>query len=97
MLKKDNLKLGIAIGLIAPLLGLLILYFIKFPSVSFGEFIDFMVHNHALITSLGSLSLLANVGIFTLYINAHKDNTAKGIFATTLLYGTAIILIKLFY
>lgn len=94
-LKKDNLQLGIAIGLIAPLLGLVVLYFIKFPSVSFFDFFDFFIHSKALITSLGSLCLLANVIFFTVYINTHRDETAKGIFVTTLFYGIAILLLKL--
>ena len=33
-----------------------------------------------MITSVGSLSLLANVILFTIYVNTHRDNTAKGIF-----------------
>lgn len=95
-LKKDNLKLGLVIGLLMPLLSLVVLYALKFPSVTFAEFFEFFIQNNSLITSLGSLSLLANVAIFTVYINTHKDNTAKGIFAVTLLYGITILLIKLF-
>lgn len=94
-LKKDNFKLGLVIGLLAPLLGLVILYFIKFPSVSFGEFLRFFVTENRLITSLGSLCLLANVAFFTLYINTHRDKTATGIFVVTLIYGISILLLKL--
>jgi hypothetical protein len=43
-----------------------------------------------------SLSLLLNAAIFTLYINAEKDHTAKGIFVTTLVYGLIILSIKTF-
>ena len=95
MLKKDNLQLGLVIGLIAPLLGLVVLYFIKFPSVPFSDFLDFFIHTKALITSLGSLCLMANVIFFTIYINTHRDNTAKGIFVTTLIYGIVILLLKI--
>jgi hypothetical protein len=95
MLKRDNLTLGMIIGLLAPLLGLVILYFLKFPSVSFGEFLVFFFENNRLITSLGSLCLMANVVFFTIYLNTHRDITAKGIFIVTLIYGVAILLIKL--
>ncbi|MFN2458158.1 MAG: hypothetical protein ABR502_08165 [Chitinophagaceae bacterium] len=93
--KKDSLTLGIIIGLIAPLLGLVILYFINFPSVPFVEFLDFFLNNNRLITSLGSLCLLANVVFFTIYLNTNRDVTAKGIFLVTLVYGVAILLIKI--
>lgn len=95
ILKKDNLKLGVVLGLIGPLLGLIVIYFIKFSSTSFGVFIDEFFHNNKLITSIGSLSLLANVVLFTVYVNTHRDSTAKGIFIITLIYGIAILVLKL--
>ena len=95
ILKKDNLKLGVILGLIGPLLGLIVIYFIKFSSTSFGVFIDEFFHNNKLITSIGSLSLLANVVLFTVYVNTHRDSTAKGIFIITLIYGIAILVLKL--
>jgi len=73
--------------LIAPLLGLVILYNINF--------LDFFLGENRLITSLGSLCLLANVVFFTLYINTRRDKTATGIFAITLIYGISILLLKL--
>ena len=95
ILKKDNLKLGLILGLIGPLLGLVVIYFIKFSAVSFGDFLDEFFNNNKLITSIGSLSLLANVVLFTLYVNTHRDTTAKGIFIITLVYGIAILVLKL--
>jgi hypothetical protein len=93
--KKDNLKLGLALGLIGPLLGLIVIYFIQFPSYSFGDFLSSFFNDHKLITSIGSLSLLANVVLFTLYVNTHKDYTARGIFIVTLIYGIGILLLKI--
>jgi hypothetical protein len=97
ILKKDNLKLGIILGLLGPLLGLVIIYLVKsdYRSISFGEFFDLFINTNRLITSIGSLSLLANIILFTLYINTHRDNTAKGIFIVTLIYGIAILLLKI--
>jgi hypothetical protein len=96
ILKKDNLKLGLILGLLGPALGLIVVYFIKFRSLGFGEFLDFFFNDSKLITSVGALCLLANAVLFTIYINTHRDNTAKGIFATTLVYGIAILVIKIF-
>jgi hypothetical protein len=93
--KKDNLRLGLGMGLVGPFLGLLIVYKIKFPGLSFKEFLDFFMNSNRLITSIGSLSLLANVVFFTLYVNTQRDTTAKGIFIMTLIYGVGILLLKI--
>ena len=94
--KKDNLTLGLALGLVGPLLGLVIVYFLKFPSYKFMDFLEYFMNDNRLITSLGSLSLLANVVLFTIYVNTHRDETAKGIFIVTLMYGIGILVLKLF-
>jgi hypothetical protein len=95
ILKRDNLKLGLVLGLIGPLLGLVVIYFIKYSSSSFKDFLDEFFNNNRLITSIGSLSLLANVVFFTLYVNTGRDKTAKGIFLVTLIYGIGILVLKI--
>ena len=94
--KKDNLRLGLVLGLLGPLLGLVVVYFVKFPSYTFQLYLENFMNNNSLITSIGSLSLLANVVLFTIYLNTNKDETAKGIFAVTLMYGIGILVLKLF-
>lgn len=98
ILKRDNLKLGIILGFFGPILGLIAVYFIKpeFNLLGFTEFLDLFISTNKLITSIGALCLLANAVLFTIYINTHRDNTAKGIFVTTLIYGIAILILKLF-
>ena len=95
MLKKDNLRLGLALGLIGPLLGLVIIKFIRFPSYPLREFLEYFMNDNKLITSIGSLSLLVNVVLFTIYVNTHRDETAKGIFIVTLMYGIGILVLKI--
>lgn len=96
-LKKDNLKLGLILGLLGPLLGLVFVYLLKddFSGLPFGDFVDLFLHDNKLITSIGALCLLANAVLFTIYINTQRDKTAKGIFVTTLIYGIAILILKL--
>jgi hypothetical protein len=95
LFKKDNLRLGLALGLIGPLLGLVIIYFIRFPSSTFMEFLTFFMNSNKMITSIGSLCLFANVILFTIYINTHRDDTAKGIFLISMLYGIGILILKI--
>ena len=97
ILKKDNLKLGLILGLIGPLLGLIVIYFVRedFRSLTFSEYLEYVFTDNKLITSIGSLSLLANVILFTLYVNTRRDKTAKGIFLVTLVYGIGILVLKI--
>lgn len=93
---KDNLKLGLVLGLLGPIAGLVVVYFVRFSSFTFLEFLDNFIHENKLITSIGSLSLLANAVLFTLYVNTNRDKTAKGIFIVTVIYGIGILVLKIF-
>ena len=95
-LNRDNLKLGLLLGLISPLLILLLIYFMKFSSFTFEEFMNTFFRERSLITFFGVWCLVGNIALFTLYINTRKDQTAKGIFAVTLVYGIGVLVLKLF-
>lgn len=97
--KKDNFYLGLILGVIAPILGMFLFKYVKFKVFSFKEVIQFMMLEPGYRTlSVGlSLSLLLNAALFTIYINTNRDHTAKGIFVTTVLYGSVILLIKTFF
>ena len=95
ILKKDNLRLGLVMGLIAPILSLVIYYFVKFyPTYSFKEFLDFVRNNKSQITAVSVPCLVLNIALFTIYINSHRDQTAKGVFAATLIYAIIALLFK---
>lgn len=94
--KKDNLKLGIVIGLIAPLLAMVVYYYWNFArSIGISEYLYLLRTNKSLLTGVSSISLVANAVFFTIYINTQKDKTAKGIFVATLAYGIAVLVYKL--
>ena len=94
--KKDNTWLGVIIGLVAPILGFMIFKFIKYNNFSLREMYQWMTLNHNLITAYISVSLFTNALLFTLYVNARIDKTAKGIFVVTVLYAVSALLIKFF-
>ncbi len=95
MLKKDNLRLGLLLGFLAPLLSLVVYYFIKFyPTFSVGDFFRFVAENKKQITAISVPCLILNIALFTIYINTHRDKTAKGIFAITLVYAIVALLLK---
>ncbi|MCW3091878.1 MAG: hypothetical protein JWP81_2947 [Ferruginibacter sp.] len=94
--KKDNFWLGTILGLLAPVIGFAVFKLIKYRRFSLMEMYQWMTLNHNLITAWISVSLFANALLFTLYVNARIDKTAKGIFAVTVLYAVIALLIKFF-
>ena len=76
-LTKNNLRLGLILGLIGPLIGLLVIYRVSFPSLSFREFLDYFMHDNKVITHVGTLSLLSNALLFALYVHFDKSETFK--------------------
>jgi hypothetical protein len=97
MFKKDKLPLGILLGILAPLITLVGYYFAKFfPTYGFKDFFLYFLYNKSLLTAIGTLCLLANLALFGVYINGKKDQTARGIFIVTLIYGIAVLAVKMF-
>ncbi len=95
--KKDNFLFGCILGFIAPIVGIIIFKNYKFRIFSYKEVFQFLFYEpgHAMLSVALTLSLLLNALFFTIYVNTGKDNTAKGIFVTTVLYGIIVLLIKL--
>jgi hypothetical protein len=94
MFKKDSISLGTVIGIIAPILGFLVYKFIKFRMFSFNEMFGFMRQNPSQVTAAVILSLLANLVVFTFFLNKKMDRTAKGIFIITCVYAIAALAFK---
>jgi hypothetical protein len=94
--KRDNLKLGIAIGLLAPLLSLVGYYFLRFSAFGFGEYLTALRQNKPLLTGITIPCLLLNVALFTFFVNSKRDKTARGIFAITAVYAAIAVIIKFF-
>ena len=92
---KDNLKFGLLLGLLGPVIGFIGFYFWKFRLYSFGEFLRAIQQNKPLVTAITIPCLLVNIILFTFYINTRRDQTAKGIFAITLIYAVSSLLFKM--
>ncbi len=94
--KRDNLRFGLLIGFILPLISVFGYYWWKFSLYTFSDFIYALKTNKPLITAITIPCLLLNIVLFTIYINTKRDQTAKGIFVSTLLYAIASLLFKYF-
>ncbi|HQY12297.1 MAG TPA: hypothetical protein PK133_08800, partial [Ferruginibacter sp.] len=80
MLKKDNFIFGFIMGLLAPFVGFAVFKYTRLGPLSYTEALQylFVQPGHRMLTVAISLSLMANAVLFTIYINAHIDHTAKG-------------------
>jgi hypothetical protein len=96
IIKKDNFWLGTLLGFIGPVVGFAVFKMIKYSGFTLKEMYQWMTMNHNLITAWISVSLFANALLFTLFVNARIDKTAKGIFVVTVIYAIAALLIKFF-
>ena len=94
--KKDSFLLGIVLGLVGPLLGFAIFKMVKYSRFTLKEMYQWMTMNHNLITAWISVSLFVNALLFTLYVNARIDKTAKGVFVITVVYAVLALVIKFF-
>ncbi len=92
--KKDNFIYGLALGFIAPMIGFAIYKFVKFKSLTLIEMFQWLKLNPNLISVFISVSLMANAVLFTIFINGHRDKTAKGIFVLTILYAVVAMSFK---
>jgi len=95
ILKRDNLKLGLLLGFLLPPIVFIVIYFIKFSSYEFGDFFQTFLQESRLITFFSAWCLVANIGLFTLYINTNRYRTARGVFFVTIGYGLGFLLLKI--
>lgn len=95
LLRRDDLKLGVLLGLIGPVIGLFGYYLWKFSLYTFGDFINALRLNKPLVTAITIPCLLVNIMFFTYFINTKKDQTAKGIFVVTLIFAVSALLFKI--
>ena len=94
MFKKDNLKFGLLLGFIAPLISMVIYYFVRFSEFSVSDVLGLMAREKNQITAIIVPCLVLNIALFTFYVNTQRDKTAKGIFAITLVYAIGSLLVK---
>lgn len=92
--KKDNFIFGMSLGMVAPVIGFMLFKFYKFNGLSLTEMLQWMKFNPNLISVFISVSLMANAVLFTIYINGHRDKTAKGIFILTIIYAIIAMIFK---
>lgn len=93
MIKK--IILGILIGIIAPCLIILLIYFFKYPNYDFADYLQTSYQTGLLEKKL-SLGAILNLAIFMLFIKLKKEILARGVFLATIAWGVYIVYLKFF-
>jgi len=94
MFRKDNLKLGLVLGFVTPVIGMFAYYLFQFRMFTLKEFFTVMLEQKSLMSGIISISLIANAVVFTIYINKQIDKTARGIFIATCIYALVALAVK---
>jgi hypothetical protein len=93
---KDKHIVGILIGLFLPFLGFIGFYYWKFSIYPLQEFFSKIIQHKSVLSAMISVSLVLNGAALMFFFNKEKDNIAKGIFFTTLVYALFSLAIKWF-
>lgn len=90
---KDSILLGIPAGLIGPVIGVIIFYYVNFSTSNFSSFFR-MASQQNLLSPLLSLCAVINLAVFFIFIKLNHLHTARGIILSTFLYGLVIVGLK---
>jgi len=92
--KLNNFILGVISGLVLPLISIFIYWFCSFKFVNFiPQFFKLLVLGR-LLSSILSLCLIPNLGMFFIFINKEYYKTTRGIILSTVFYGFVIVVVK---
>lgn len=93
---RNNAAFGFVLGVIVPLLGILLLFVIKYmpQNVSLAEFIYLLKTNKPNISKVISLGLIACIPLITYYKNRKLYLTLRGIFIAIILYALLAVAYK---
>ena len=91
-MKKKELLKGVFVGLTAPVIAFLV-YVLFYRDQTIDYFINYHITDSNL-PSIISLSLLINLLIFFMNIQTNRDDQARGILFSTILYGFLFVILK---
>ncbi len=89
--KFNSLTLGLALGLVVPVLSFTLLYFIRYDFLSFSEFLHVVIEKNIQVVSI---SIIPNVLIFFLFTGRGFLSSAKGILIATVIFTGLIFLMR---
>ena len=92
--KINNIKLGLILGILAPILTMIIIYLVKFYGYDLQELVDLLVSKRVF-TKIVSLCIIPNLALFFLFLNKYYYNTARGILMSTIIFALFVFITKI--
>lgn len=89
----NDIRIGLALGLLAPVLGFLIIWQTGFSGLSLGEYLEFLTSWKKL-SSVISLSAIPNLLLFFIFIWLNYLYSARGVLAATLVFAGIVVITK---
>ena len=85
---RDSILLGIAMGVVGPLFGGFLFYFIHptFQGMEIEEFVE-TLFSEDIFFAVISLGAFDNLGLFFLLLKVGKEQAAKGVIISTFVYA----------
>ncbi|MFN3918036.1 MAG: hypothetical protein ACK4K0_09870 [Flavobacteriales bacterium] len=94
--KFDNRWIGVALGLIGPFFGFIILWRVIYANHEFSSFANMIWSNSGVHSATVSLCLLFNLAFFFPFIWAKRHSSAMGVLIATLVYVPVVLFLKFF-
>lgn len=85
---------GFLLGLLMPVIGFFIVFFVMRGGNSFASFLTILGAQHRLLSTVISLSILANLVPFIYFNSRRLDEASKGVFIATMLFAVVIVLLR---
>ena len=89
----NNIRMGLVLGLVAPILGFFIVYLVGFRGMAFIEYLELLSFRNKL-SSIVSLSVIPNLLLFFIFIWLDYLYSARGVLASTLLFALIVVVTK---
>ncbi|HRH01507.1 MAG: hypothetical protein IPO70_04265 [Bacteroidetes bacterium] len=91
--KYDKLLLGLALGIITPVLVLLVYYQVNFYYIRVDTFL-YETFMKRIFLPLLSLCVVGNLAVFFLFIQTDRYLSARGVVLATLIYAILVFILK---
>jgi len=89
----NDVRIGLAAGLVVPLITILVFYLVRFNHISLYEFFSALISRNIL-SSLLSLCVIPNLLVFFIFIWTDMLYLARGVLMATFVFAGIILIVK---
>ncbi len=93
MKKLNSILLGLALGILLPMLALFAYVHLKFEDLTLMGFFR-SYYKMGILTHMLSLAVIPNLGLFFLFIKTNRLKSARGVLTATFLFAFTVLIIR---